>query len=136
MLQRVTARECRSHPDRALDLDVGEAVVVGDEELLERAFENLVRNALEAAGAGGRVWITASREDGCLVVAVADDGPGMSAAALAQLRPFYTTKASGTGLGLPLAAKIARLHQGELKLGPRSPRGLTVTVRLPVEGPR
>lgn len=136
LLKRVSARESRGHPDTEVSLLGGEAAIVGDEELLERAFENLVRNALEAAPPGGHVWITAASDDTHVGVVVADDGPGMSAEALAQLRPFYTTKPSGTGLGLALALKIVLLHQGELKLRPRSPRGLEVAVRLPAAGPR
>ena len=47
------------------------------------------------------------------------------------LRPFFTTKPGGLGLGLPLALKIVRLHNGELDLAARQPAGLVVTVRIP-----
>jgi len=137
MLGRVVARESRGRAGGEVTLEAGAdgAPLVGDEDLLERAFENLVRNAREAAGVKGHVWVRAAREGSGVVVTVADDGPGIPAATRQGLRPFFTTKAGGLGLGLPIALKIVRLHQGELTLSDRSPRGLVVRVRLPVSGP-
>jgi signal transduction histidine kinase len=136
MLSRVLARESRSRPGAEASLaDSGEpGTMLGDEELLERAFENLVRNAREAAGQGGHVWVETSGEAGSAVVTIADDGPGLAAEFRGQLRPFFTTKPGGLGLGLPLALKIVRVHRGEVTFADRSPRGLTVTVRLPLSG--
>ena len=137
MLARVVARESRGRAGGEVTLEAGidGAPLVGDEDLLERAFENLVRNAREAAGVKGHVWVRAAREGSGVVVTVADDGPGIPAATRQGLRPFFTTKAGGLGLGLPIALKIVRLHQGDLTLSDRSPRGLVVTVRLPASGP-
>jgi signal transduction histidine kinase len=135
MLSRVVAREFRHRPEvktilTGLD---GGPTLVGDEELLERAFENLVRNAADAGGAGGRVWIEVAQDAQSVIVTVADDGPGMPPARRAEIRPFFTSKAGGLGLGLPIALKIVRLHGGSLELADRTPRGLSVTVRLPTE---
>jgi signal transduction histidine kinase len=137
MLSRVVARETRGRPGGEVHVEGSPAggPLTGDEDLLERAFENLVRNAREAAGEHGSVWIDTAREGEEVVVAVSDDGPGMPEAARERLRPFFTTKAGGLGLGLPIALKIVRLHQGDLALSPRAPRGLVVTVRLPAKGP-
>jgi two-component system sensor histidine kinase DctS len=137
MLARVVARETRGRPGGEVRLEGGEEAgpLVGDEDLLERAFENLVRNAWEAAGEKGHVWIRTVREGDAVVVGISDDGPGIPAAARQGLRPFFTTKAGGLGLGLPIALKIVRLHQGDLTLSERPPRGLVVTVRLPARGP-
>jgi len=52
-----------------------------------------------------------------------------------DIRPFFSSKAGGLGLGLPIAIKIVRLHGGELALGDHEPHGLQVTVKLPTEGP-
>jgi signal transduction histidine kinase len=132
MLSRVVAREFRGRPGIRVALEGAEAgALLGDEELLERAFENLVRNAADAAGPRGHVWVRIAREGEAARVTIADDGPGISAERRAELRPFFTTKAGGLGLGLPIALKIVRLHGGELGLGERPPRGLAVTVRLP-----
>jgi signal transduction histidine kinase len=136
MLARLASRESRSRPGAEIVMrSLPEQDVVGDEELLERAFENLVRNGCEAAGKGGHVWIDWTREEHLLTVTIADDGPGLSPAERQKLRPFFTTRAGGLGLGLPIALKIVRLHGGDVVLESRSPRGLFVRVRLPIEGP-
>ena len=132
LLSRVAARESRGGGGAAIEVDLGgERAVWGDEELLERAFENLVRNAREAAGPGGRVRVTSVADGDRVAVEIADDGPGMSEEARRELRPFYKTKPGGLGLGLALVFKIVRLHGGELLLRGRSPRGLSVLVSLP-----
>ena len=137
MLTRVVARETRGRPGGEVRLESGGEAgpLTGDEDLLERAFENLVRNAREAAGKQGHVWVRAAREGDWVVVAISDDGPGIPAATRQGLRPFFTTKPGGLGLGLPIALKIVRLHQGDMTLSDRPPRGLAVTVRLPTVGP-
>jgi two-component system C4-dicarboxylate transport sensor histidine kinase DctB len=78
------------------------------------------------------VRIEVERRDGQVIVAVADDGPGMPDEVKSGLRPFFTTKSGGLGLGLALSLKLIRLHGGSLGLTDRSPRGLLVSVVLPV----
>jgi signal transduction histidine kinase len=135
MLSRVVAREGRSTPGASLQLSDGDmGTLAADEELLERAIENLVRNAREAAGPQGHVWIGVARDALAVTVTISDDGPGVSAADKDRMRPFFTTKPGGLGLGLPIAHKIVALHQGELSFSDHVPRGLTVRVRLPFEG--
>jgi signal transduction histidine kinase len=131
MLARVAAREGRDPRGGALSMPpLPPLTFIGDEEMLERAFENLVRNARQAAGPGGHVWIEAATTNGDLFVAVSDDGPGMPAEKRAAIRPFTTSK-GGLGLGLATAQKVIHLHGGELLLGERTPHGLVATVRLP-----
>ncbi|MFI5183969.1 MAG: ATP-binding protein [Vicinamibacteria bacterium] len=136
MLSRVVAREARdgAGPEVLVSgSDMGS--ITGDEGLIERAFENLVRNAVEAAGPGGHVWIAGARDAEAVAITIADDGPGLSAEARSRIRPFATGKAGGLGLGLPLAQKIIHVHGGDLVLAERPPRGLAATVRLPLAGP-
>jgi signal transduction histidine kinase len=136
MLSRVVARESRGGPGGEVTLARGDlGSLAGDEALLERAFENVVRNAREAAGPAGHVWVDVARDAAAAVVTVTDDGPGLTPETRNKLRPFFTTKAGGLGLGLPLAFKIVRLHEGELTFSNRSPRGLRVAIRLPLNGP-
>jgi signal transduction histidine kinase len=134
LASRVLAREQRGHDAvsvRIVGLDAP-LVLQADEGLLERALENLVRNALEAAAAGGgHVEVRAERSEGMVLIHVEDDGAGFASDHPGEVRPFYTTRPGGLGLGLPLARKIVVLHGGELVLGRIRPRGARVTVRLP-----
>ena len=115
LLARVVAREQRADESvrtQLFGLD-DPLVVTADEELLERAFENVVRNAVEAAGrGGGLVEVSARGGDGLVEILVEDDGPGLAADHPGDVRPFYTTRPGGLGLGLPLARKIVLLHGG------------------------
>lgn len=135
MLARVVSRESRGRPGARVTLTPstpGGEPIEADEELLERAFENLIRNARDAAGAEGQVHVAVAREGGAVTVAIEDDGPGLPAETGGTVKPFFTTKPGGLGLGLPIALKIVRLHRGELTLEPRLPRGARATVRLGV----
>jgi signal transduction histidine kinase len=132
MLSRVASRETRGGAGADVELAGGDlGTLFGDEGLLERAFENLVRNAREAAGGSGHVRIDVSRRDAQVIVAVRDDGPGMPDEVKNGLRPFFTTKSGGLGLGLALTLKLVRMHGGSLVLSDRAPRGLQVSVVLP-----
>ncbi|MGE0456190.1 MAG: ATP-binding protein [Vicinamibacteria bacterium] len=131
LLRRVVARETRSRPGSNVTLAGAQVSFDGDEELLERAFENLVRNALEAAGPEGRVRAGAEDLGAAVMVRIEDDGPGLPEDLRRAPRLFYTTKPRGLGLGLPMAAKIVQLHGGELRFEDASPRGLAVVVVLP-----
>jgi signal transduction histidine kinase len=138
LIARVVAREQRARDEvstRLLGLDAP-LVVRADEELLERAFENLVRNAVEAAAGGGRhVEVSARELAGQVEVRIDDDGPGLAAGHPGEIRPFYTTRPGGLGLGLPLARKIVLLHGGSLDLAGKAPVGARVLVLLPSAGP-
>jgi signal transduction histidine kinase len=138
VVARVVAREARAREEvrtRLVGLDAP-LVVQADEELLERAFENLVRNALEAAAAGGgHVEVSVRQVGGLVEIRIDDDGPGLAPDHPGEIRPFYTTRPGGLGLGLPLARKIVLLHGGVLELAGRSPAGARVEVRLPTAGP-
>ena len=138
LLSRVVARESRNRSAPAVESHVPEEplVFLGDEELLERAFENVVRNAVEAAAGGGRhVEVSARESAGQVEVRIDDDGPGLATDHPGEIRPFYTTRAGGLGLGLPLARKIVLLHGGSLDLAGRAPDGARVLVLLPSAGP-
>lgn len=94
---------------------------------------NLIDNASQACGGRGVLTITARVVDGTLEVAFADDGPGISAAERARVfEPFHTTRANGTGLGLPVARAVARAHGGDLVLAPPAAVGACFLLRLPL----
>jgi signal transduction histidine kinase len=133
-LRRLIGREKGRGPGATIELTgTPQARIDGDEELLDRAFENLIRNAREAAGSGGAVTVHVDDRETAVEVSVADDGPGIAigASGTATITPFSTTKRGGVGLGLPIALKIVRLHDGELRLERRGSGGTVASVWLP-----
>jgi len=114
----------------------GQAAVLGHPYKLRQVVLNLVRNAAEAAGAGGRVEVAVEPSPQGASVRVRDDGPGLPDDARARLfEPFFTTKAGGTGLGLAVSQGIVRAHGGDIEAGSPPGGGTTFTVRLPASPP-
>jgi signal transduction histidine kinase len=84
---------------------------------------------------GGKVTVRARCESNGLVVEVEDDGPGMDPETLARaVEPFFTTKARGTGLGLPLARRLVAAHGGELALTSTPGAGTRAVLHIPPRG--
>ncbi|MGH9485979.1 MAG: two-component system sensor histidine kinase NtrB [Terriglobales bacterium] len=113
--------------------------VMGDPVLLTAAFLNLLRNACEAivqGRQGGRVWIRcAGRTPEIVSIDFVDDGPGVAPEAASKIFiPFFTTKASGTGLGLAMVHKIITAHQGSVRLADATPGHTVFEVLLPAAG--
>lgn len=113
--------------------------VEGDEVMLRQAFSNLCRNALEAcadAGTPPQIAIDgAVGPAGVLRITVSDNGPGVAAAVAPRMfRPFFTTKARGTGLGLALVQKIIVTHNGRVTAANGDHGGARLVVSLPIRG--
>jgi two-component system sensor histidine kinase DctS len=111
---------------------------------LLQVFLNLLRNGAEAmADTGGELTVRTRFErvspqvggQAAAVLEVADRGPGIAPEAERQLfNPFFTTKASGTGLGLPISLRIVEEHGGTIEVQSRSGGGTTFRVLLPLAG--
>jgi len=106
-----------------------------DRSPMERVFENLLANAVEAMPGGGVLRVTAERRDGAVLVSVEDSGPGIPASIAKELfRPFVTEgKKTGTGLGLALSKETVLEHGGELWADLQVASGARFIVRLPVQ---
>lgn len=99
---------------------------------LKQAILNLVLNALQATPPGGHVVVRTSGDKRCLVVAVSDDGEGMSAETRDKaFTPFFTTREEGTGLGLPLVRRIVEQHGGSVEISSTLAKGTTVALVFP-----
>jgi two-component system sensor histidine kinase HydH len=113
--------------------------VEGDEVLLRQALSNLCRNAFEAcdnARVPPRIVIEGQRDaqHGVLRLSVSDNGPGIPAAVAPRVfRPFFTTKAHGTGLGLALVQKIIVTHNGRVNVANEDGGGARFVVTLPIK---
>jgi two-component system NtrC family sensor kinase len=110
----------------------GQASVQGQAEKLRQVVFNLIKNAVEAAGRGGRVQVQVGSGAAGVEVAVADDGPGIGESARNRLfEPFFTTKPTGTGLGLAVSRAIARAHGGDIIANGAPLGGALFTLRIP-----
>lgn len=119
------------------DARVQGLTVLGDAGLLQRAFDNVLQNALDHTPSGAGVQISLSVTDGHIQVAMADEGPGAPEALLQQLfEPFFRADKSrggkGWGLGLAIARDIIVAHGGTITAQNRPEGGLQVTMQLPV----
>ncbi|HEX4566512.1 MAG TPA: HAMP domain-containing sensor histidine kinase [Vicinamibacterales bacterium] len=107
--------------------------VIVDRRLVARALANIVENALHAMPGDGRLHLTSHVDDGFVQIRIEDTGVGMDEEALARVfEPYFSTKTTGTGLGLPIARRNVELSGGNIAVDSERGRGTAVTIRLPV----
>jgi two-component system, OmpR family, sensor kinase len=111
-------------------------VAVGDAEMLGRAVDNLLANVHTHTPPGTAAVVTAYRENGHVVVRVADNGPGVPAGRLPRIfdrfyRAGSPSQRPGSGLGLAIVSEIAAAHDGTVRASPGWPSGLCVTLSVP-----
>ncbi len=129
--------------NRSVEPDGERALMVsGNEELLSRAVENVVRNAVRHTPEGSKVTVSLGREGDAVLIGVRDRGPGVPAEALGKIfQPFYRVESGrerdtgGTGLGLAISERAVRLHGGNITARNHDEGGLVVEIRLPAPHP-
>jgi len=101
---------------------------------LNQVWTNLIDNAIDAMGGRGELRVRIYRDDGCVVVEIGDNGPGISPEIRAHIfEPFFTTKGvgEGTGLGLYTVQRIVRKHKGNIQVNSK-PGDTRFQVSLPL----
>jgi len=117
------------------DLDTRAPRFTADEDMIHQALVNVLMNAVQATPSGGRVTISTRpiADDDSLEIEITDTGRGMTSEEQEQVfRPFFTTRHTGTGLGLPITREIVQRHGGTVRVRSRPGEGTTITIRLPL----
>ena len=103
-----------------------------DRDQMKQAFYNIIKNSFEAMKRRGIMRIRTDIDAAHVLVSFTDTGGGMSAETLSRVfEPYFTTKQSGSGLGLLIVRRIVREHGGELAIESAEGKGITLTIRLP-----
>jgi len=127
-------RKDPAHGSVVIAVSGSNPVVPLDIDQMRTVFLNLLLNAVQATGAGGRVHVSIAADDLAATVAVADNGPGIAPDVRAKMfEPFFTTKHRGTGLGLPTARRVVDRHRGTVEVDCPLGGGTVVTVTLPMQ---
>ena len=115
-----------------LELDKSLPPVEIDRDQIKQAFYNIIRNALQAMKSGGILRLRSGADETHQYVSFADTGGGIPPENISRVfEPYFTTKSSGSGLGLLIVRRIVRAHGGEVIIESERNRGLTLTIRLP-----
>jgi signal transduction histidine kinase len=103
-----------------------------DVDQLKQAFFNLIKNSLQAMSSGGKLTVKTNELGDHVVVTIADTGEGIDPDRIKKIfEPFYTTKESGTGLGLLIVDRVVRQHGGWVEVSSRKGKGTTFRIAFP-----
>ncbi|MDE0570490.1 MAG: ATP-binding protein [Verrucomicrobiales bacterium] len=103
-----------------------------DSDQIKQAFYNVVKNASQATSPGGSITVRSDLSDEHVSIIFTDTGEGISASEMSDVfQPYFTTKKSGTGLGLLIIRRIIREHGGDIKISSEEGKGTSVTISLP-----
>lgn len=136
VIEDVLRFQAKELKDRGLkvegELPASTPVIMADRNQLKQVFFNLVKNAMEAMAAGGKLGIRVRADDDSVFVLFADTGSGIKAEDLTKLfSPYHTTKAGGHGLGLMIVQRIMRDHGGHAGIESKEGTGTVVTLQFP-----
>src|SRR6185437_14839638 len=116
-----------------VDIDGSAPPLPVDPDMLKIVFQNLLINGAHAMHGHGEIKVTVGVSDSTCQIAFTDAGPGIPADVREKVfTPFFTTKARGSGLGLPTAKRLIEAHNGQIVIDCPPAGGTTVVVRLPV----
>ncbi len=104
-----------------------------DEKLFKQSIINIVQNAIAAMPDGGVLWFSTQVSDGRCILSIADNGIGIEENVLSRIfEPYYTTKVSGTGLGLTMVYKVIKEHGGDIQVESLPESGTLFSINLPI----
>jgi two-component system sporulation sensor kinase A len=116
------------------DLTASDATVLIDEASIRSALVNLLLNSIQAMPEGGVLTISTRKSGWHLLLKIIDTGHGMTNEEAKKIfEPFYTTKRSGLGLGMPFAKRVIEQHRGSIQVVSYPSEGTTVEIKLPLE---
>ncbi len=108
-----------------------------DPNQMRQVFQNIILNGLQAMKEGGRLKISVGKDNGFVKVSVEDEGIGIPKEDLDKIfKPFYSTKESGSGLGLPIVQRIVEKHGGKIDVESEVGKGTKFTIYIPIENGR
>ncbi len=121
------------HIETFVSTDESLTNIWGDERFLRQAFTNVITNAKHAMPEGGKLFVSTYEKDNFVFIKFEDTGTGISEENLHKIfEPYFTTKATGTGLGLPLAYKVIKEHGGDIFVNSKKGEGTAFIFSLPI----
>ncbi len=125
-LARKSIRLKTDIPEDLPELNVDRAQII-------RAIKNILQNSIEALPGGGSVIVRAKERNACIRVVIEDTGTGIDRDTLEFVHdPFYSSKTTGSGLGLTMVYQILKNHQGDIEIKSRNGKGTKVTLDIPI----
>jgi signal transduction histidine kinase len=116
-----------------LELDKDLPRIDFDERYMKQALLNLIKNAMAAMDGGGRLTLKTEGRDGEIHIVVSDTGIGIFEGNISKIfEPYFTTKETGSGLGLTLVFKIVREHRGDISVKSKEGEGTSFKITLPI----
>ncbi|MGE5308637.1 MAG: PAS domain S-box protein [Deltaproteobacteria bacterium] len=128
------------HVNRPVKIEIRDAqargtLVSADPVQIREVFSNILNNSIEAIPEKrqGKIGVDIHKSDGHASIRISDNGAGVSPENLDKIfEPFFSTKARGTGLGLPVVSQIVEMHKGKIKISSEEGKGTTVEIELPL----
>jgi len=106
---------------------------MGDANQLKQAFLNIINNSIQVMPEGGTVEVTTTQKGGSIVVSIEDTGPGIPGDVMSKLFvPFFTTRQTGSGLGLAVTKRIIDNHGGDIEVMSEIGKGTRFDVSIPI----